>query len=125
MTHSMLNEDEVDIQTLGTFSRSMPARILENALRVNTQHTNALLHKDEWQRLEHGVVQGSATVLPVMVDWRMSQEAEGNHSSFRAALHRALHARRALPQAASPSRNRWPQQTVSAPCCPVLIVQRQ
>jgi uncharacterized linocin/CFP29 family protein len=64
----MLGEEEVDIQTLGTFYRSMPARLLENNLRLNALRTNTLLHKDEWELLDSRVVQISANVLNAIAD---------------------------------------------------------
>ena len=48
----MVGEEEVDIQTLGSFYRSMPARLVENNLQINALRTNTLLHKDEWELLD-------------------------------------------------------------------------
>jgi uncharacterized linocin/CFP29 family protein len=66
----MLGDDEVDIQTLGTFYRSMPARLLENNLQISALRTNTLLHKDEWELLDSRVVMISANVLNAVADLR-------------------------------------------------------
>jgi uncharacterized linocin/CFP29 family protein len=64
----MLGEEEVDIQTLGGFYKSMPARLLENNLNVMSLRTNTLLHKDEWELLDRRVVEISANVLNAIAD---------------------------------------------------------
>lgn len=64
----MVGDDVVDIQSFGTFYRSMPARLLEHNLNINALRTNTLLHKDEWELLDSRVVQISANVLNAIAD---------------------------------------------------------
>jgi uncharacterized linocin/CFP29 family protein len=66
----MLGEEEVDIQTLGAFYKSMPARLLENNLQISALRTNTLLHKDEWELLDSRVIQISANTLNAVADCR-------------------------------------------------------
>lgn len=66
----MLGEDEVDMQTLSGFYQSMPAKLLENGMRINALRTNTLLHKDEWELLDSRVVAISANVLRAIADVR-------------------------------------------------------
>src|SRR5262245_44494080 len=66
----MLGDDPVDMQFLGSFYKSMPARLLEANLNLNVLRTNTLLHKDEWELLDHRVVQISADVMSAIADLR-------------------------------------------------------
>lgn len=66
----MVGEDLVDIESLGMFYKSMPARLLEANLQVNALRTNTLLHKDEWELLDRRVVQISAATLNAIADLR-------------------------------------------------------
>jgi uncharacterized linocin/CFP29 family protein len=66
----MLGDDELDIQSLGQFYKSMPARLLESNLQINSLRTNTLLHKDEWELLDSRVVMISANVLNAIADLR-------------------------------------------------------
>ena len=66
----MLGEDEVDLQTLSGFYQSMPAKLLENGMRINALRTNTLLHKDEWELLDSRVVAISSNVLRAIADVR-------------------------------------------------------
>jgi uncharacterized linocin/CFP29 family protein len=66
----MLGDDPVDMQLLGSFYKSMPARLLEANLNLNVLRTNTLLHKDEWELLDRRVVQISADVMNAIADLR-------------------------------------------------------
>ena len=70
MPKLMYDDEVVDVQTLGSFYKSMPARLLENNLRINALRTNTLLHKDEWELLDSRVVMISANVLNAIADLR-------------------------------------------------------
>jgi uncharacterized linocin/CFP29 family protein len=65
-----VGDELVDIQTLGAFYKSMPARLLEANLQINALRTNTLLHKDEWELLDRRVVAISAVVLNAIADLR-------------------------------------------------------
>jgi len=64
----MLDNDVVEIENLGAFYKSMPARLLENNLQVEALRTNTLLHKDEWELLDRRVIQISANVMNAIAD---------------------------------------------------------
>lgn len=66
----MVGDDELDVQSLSQFYQSMPARLLDNNLNLNSLRTNTLLHKDEWEHLDNRVVQVSADVLSAIADLR-------------------------------------------------------
>ena len=66
----MLGDDPVDMQYLGSFYKSMPARLLEANLNLDVLRTNTLLHKDEWELLDRRVVQISADVMNAIADLR-------------------------------------------------------
>jgi uncharacterized linocin/CFP29 family protein len=66
----MLGDDPVDMQLLGSFYKSMPARLLEANLNLDVLRTNTLLHKDEWELLDRRVVQISADVMNAIADLR-------------------------------------------------------
>lgn len=65
-----VGDELVDIQSLGNFYQSLPARLLEANLQVHALRTNTLLHKDEWELLDRRVVQISAVVLNAIADLR-------------------------------------------------------
>ena len=66
----MLGDDPVDVQSLGLFYKSMPARLLDNNLNINALRTNTLLHKAEWEWLDSRVVEISAQTLNAIGDLR-------------------------------------------------------
>lgn len=66
----MLGDDPVDMQFLGQFYKSMPARLLEANLNLDVLRTNTLLHKDEWELLDARVVQIAADVMSAIADLR-------------------------------------------------------
>ena len=66
----LLGEDVVDIQSFGSFFKSMPARLLENNLNINALRTNTLLRADEWRRIDERVVMISSNVLKAIADLR-------------------------------------------------------
>ncbi|HEX6827159.1 MAG TPA: family 1 encapsulin nanocompartment shell protein [Nitrospiraceae bacterium] len=66
----MVGDDEIDVQSLGQFYQSMPARLLESNLNLNSLRTMTLLHKDEWELLDSRVVEISANVLNAIADLR-------------------------------------------------------
>lgn len=66
----MLGDDPVDMQYLGSFYKSMPARLLEANMNLDVLRTNTLLHKDEWELLDRRVVQISADVMNAIADLR-------------------------------------------------------
>ena len=66
----MLGEDEVDLQTLSGFYQSMPAKLLENGMRINALRTNTLLHKDEWELMDSRIIAVSSNVLRAIGDVR-------------------------------------------------------
>ena len=66
----MLGDDPVDMQYLGSFYKSMPARLLEANLNLDVLRTNTLLHKDEWELLDRRVIEISADVMNAIADLR-------------------------------------------------------
>jgi hypothetical protein len=69
-TTLMLGGDPVDMQYLGSFYKSMPARLLEANLNLNVLRMNTLLHKDAWELLDRRVVEISADVMNAIADLR-------------------------------------------------------
>lgn len=62
--------DAPDVQSMGAFSRSLPAQFLASGMNINALRTNALLRRDEWEQLDDRVVEIAANTLSGIADLR-------------------------------------------------------